>query len=165
MNKVLISALLTIVVAGMFKSGGSRLEAAPSSKLEKLRLRASAWFTHEDKKLRRKQMRVMTRALKQPCKYCHTKSFKGFTDKYEISLRMMALSAEHNVACGECHLGKKALSPLGKQSQQMMTLSERLGVECTECHVERARFKKLTPKGLEHKEAIRIKQEQDTKTQ
>ena len=59
--------------------------------------RASQWFDQADPKSRRKQMRQMTRALKQPCRYCHTPDFKDFTDKKLISQQMMAISAEHDV--------------------------------------------------------------------
>ena len=48
----------------------------------------------------------MTRALKQPRKYCHTAGFKGYTDRHQVTLEMMALSVEHDVECKDCHLAK-----------------------------------------------------------
>ena len=113
--------------------------------------RASQWFDQADPKSRRKQMRQMTRALKQPCRYCHTPDFKDFTDKKLISQQMMAISAEHDVACKECHLGKKALSELGKTAQKMWLLSIQKGVSCEHCHKPKTKFKVLTSTGKNFK--------------
>ena len=113
--------------------------------------RASQWFEQADPKARRKQMRQMTRALKQPCRYCHTPDFKDFTEKKMISQQMMAISAEHNVACKDCHLGKKALSELGKTAQKMWLLSIRKGVSCEHCHKPKTKFKVLTSAGSDFK--------------
>ena len=64
----------------------------------------------------------------------------------------MAISAEHDIGCGDCHLGKKKLSPIGLTSQKMFKLAKQLDVECTECHLERTKFKTLTPTGIQYKD-------------
>lgn len=117
--------------------------------------RAQAWFESVDKKKRRLQMRQMTRALKQPCKYCHTAGFKGYTDRYAISLEMMALSAEHDLRCADCHAGKKALTETGIQARKMRKVSQDLGVECTHCHVPSQKFKVLTSDGEIYAQTLR----------
>ena len=109
--------------------------------------RASKWFEQADPGARRKQMRQMTRALKQPCRYCHTPDFKDFTAKKLISQQMMAISAEHDVACKDCHLGKKVLSELGKTAQKMWQLSIQKEVSCEHCHKPQSKFKALTRAG------------------
>jgi len=109
--------------------------------------RADAWFTAKDETARRKEMREMTRALRQPCRYCHTPDFTGYTDKQLISQQMMALSAEHAVACADCHTGKNDLSDLGKVSAVMWALSAERKTFCGTCHVKHERFGKLTPEG------------------
>ena len=121
--------------------------AQPEMKTAAMKERAQAWFDSEDIKKRRIQMRQMTRALKQPCKYCHTAGFKGYTNQYSISLEMMVISAEHDVRCDECHSGKKALTPLGVQAAKMTKVSQNLGVECNHCHVQKMQFKALTLQG------------------
>ena len=72
--------------------------------------RAEKWFSSTDPKVRRKEMRAATKALKQSCFYCHTKGFKGYHDNKLISQQMMAMSAEHDVSCADCHAGKRELS-------------------------------------------------------
>ena len=122
-----------------------------------IQARAHAWFDSDNVKERRKQMRQMTRALKQPCKYCHTAGFKGYTDRHRISLEMMVMSAEHDVQCGECHVGKKALTPLGLQAAKMIKVSQQLKVECNHCHVQQNKFKVLTPHGEVYRAEIQSK--------
>ena len=126
--------------------------AAPTDAFEQLRLRASAWFKSTDKKARRKEMRAMTRALKQPCKYCHTAGFKGYTDRHQVTLEMMALSVEHDVECKDCHLGKDALSSMGTIAKGMELLAKQEAASCGDCHVQKAKFKTLTPRGKKYKD-------------
>ena len=129
-----------------------------------IKQRAQAWFESSDKKKRRLQMRQMSRALKQPCKYCHTSGFKGYTDRYAVSLEMMALSAEHNLRCDECHNGKKSLTETGLQAQKMQTVSKNLGVECTHCHVPKKKFQLLTLEGEKYNEMLESKSHTDELT-
>lgn len=112
--------------------------------------RAEAWFDSADDKARKKQMRTAGRALKRPCKYCHGKKFDTYTDKLDISRQMMALSKEHGVACGDCHLGKSEMSDLGKKAQEMWALSHERGVFCESCHTPGTRFKELTEAGKKY---------------
>ncbi len=109
--------------------------------------RADAWFTATDDAGRRKEMRAVTRALRQPCRYCHTPDFTGYTDKRLISQQMMALSAEHGVECKDCHAGKATLTPLGQKAAPMWTLAREKGVFCGTCHVKHRRFEALTERG------------------
>ena len=69
--------------------------------------RAEAWYESDEPKARKKQMRRMTKALRKPCRHCHTKDWTGYTDRLEISRQMMTLSAEHGVPCADCHEKKK----------------------------------------------------------
>lgn len=109
--------------------------------------RADAWFESKDAEARKKQMRAVTRAMRQPCKYCHTPDFTGYTDKLRVSQQMMALTAEHGVPCADCHAGKNQLTDLGVTSQAMWTIAREKKVFCEECHVKGERFGKLTPAG------------------
>ncbi|MGK0362161.1 MAG: nitrate/TMAO reductase-like tetraheme cytochrome c subunit [Bradymonadia bacterium] len=110
--------------------------------------RAEAWF--KDAKTqpeRRKAMRQVTKALKQPCRYCHTPDWSGYTDKHLISKQMMAISAEHDVACADCHAGKVEMTALGKTSQTMWALARSKRVDCGHCHLPKAKFKTLNKTG------------------
>ena len=109
--------------------------------------RAQKWFKSADAKDRRKEMRAATRALKQSCFYCHTKGFKGYQDNLLISQQMMALSAEHGVACNECHAGKRELTELGETAQHMWKLVHKKKVFCEHCHTPQKRFAELTEAG------------------
>lgn len=114
--------------------------------------RAAAWFKDApDEAAKRKAMRQITKALRQPCRYCHTPDWKGYTDKLLISQQMMALSAEHDVACAECHAGKAELTELGKAAQPMFALAREQVVDCGHCHVPHKRFKALTAAGKAHR--------------
>ena len=66
---------------------------------------------------RRKEMRKVTRALKQPCRYCHTPDFKGYTEKLLISQQMMALSAATACMCG-LPQGKEGYTEMGQRAQK-----------------------------------------------
>lgn len=109
--------------------------------------RAQKWFSSTDLTGRRKEMRTMTRALKQPCRYCHTPDFKGYTDKRLISQQMMAISAEYQVACSDCHSGKVDMTPMGQIAQKMWALAHKKKVECRHCHEAGAGFLNLTDAG------------------
>ena len=152
MNKVQIFCIALTITGAFTLATDLQSFASPADSFAQLQARASAWFKTSDKKSRRKEMRVMTRALKQPCKYCHAAGFKGYTDRHKISLEMMALSAEHDVACKDCHLGKKALSRLGNIAKRMETISRQEKAECNDCHVQKAKFKSLTTRGNVYKQ-------------
>ncbi len=111
--------------------------------------RSMKWFSGDlkDTKALRKQMRAATKALKQPCRYCHSRDFKSFQDNRLISQQMMALSAEHNVACADCHNGREGLTHFGKEAEEMFELSRREGVYCEHCHVKGKRFEVLNDAG------------------
>lgn len=109
--------------------------------------RADAWFTTADVEGRREQMRTITRALRQACQYCHTPDFTAYTDKLAVSRQMMALSAEHGVACEDCHGGRDSLTDLGQRSASMWSLAIEKQVFCESCHVPKSRFTTLTPEG------------------
>ena len=151
MTKVQIFTSGLVVSGALAFSAQPYSLASPIDALEQLRVRANSWFKSTDKKARRKQMRAMTRALKQPCKYCHTPAFTGYTDRYMVSLQMMALSAENDVACKDCHRGKKELSAMGHISKRMQKISKQEGVSCRACHQEMSKFKSLTQRGEQYK--------------
>lgn len=123
----------------------------PVKGVDDWRPRAMAWFTTEGDKARRKEMRKLTRALRQPCKYCHTVDFTGYTEKRLVSQQMMALSAEHGVQCAECHAGKEKLTELGEASLPMFDLARERKVFCDHCHVKQKRFEALTEAGKKYK--------------
>lgn len=117
-----------------------------------MKARAEAWFTaKDDANARRAEMRGITGALKQPCRYCHTPAFDDYTDRLDISRQMMALSAEHGVTCAECHAGKRDYTELGHKAAQMWQLSHEQHQLCEGCHVPGKRFEKLSPAGLKFK--------------
>ena len=109
--------------------------------------RAEKWFSSTDTAGKRKEMRTITRALKQPCKYCHTPDFKGYTDKHLISQQMMAISAEYQVACSDCHSGKVKMTPMGEIAMNMWKLAHEKKVECNHCHQPGNGFLNLTQEG------------------
>lgn len=116
---------------------------------EMWRKRALSWYKTPDVLSRRRQMRDMSRPLKRPCYYCHTRSFKGYVDEtYLISLQMMAISAEQGVRCAECHQGKRGLTALGAKSLIQWRSSVERGQDCNDCHQPQGRFQTLTPEGL-----------------
>lgn len=160
MNKVQILIAVTFSALCMPISAQLWVHAQPkdTDNFHSLRTRAHAWFASDDIKERRIQMRQMTRALRQPCKYCHTSGFKGYTDKHMVSLEMMALSAEHSIRCDNCHAGKKTLTEVGDQARQMLDLSKEMGVECTHCHVPASQFKSLNQNGLDYQQTTRTQE-------
>ena len=109
--------------------------------------RAEKWFSSSDLKVRRKEMRAATKALKQSCFYCHTRGFKGYKDNKLISQQMMAMSAEHDVTCADCHAGKRELTEMGETAQHMWRLVQKKKVFCEHCHTPHKRFAELTPEG------------------
>lgn len=117
------------------------------------RARAMAWFTAADDAGRREEMRAITRALRQPCRYCHTPDFTGYTEKRLVSQQMMALSAEHGLKCEDCHAGKTELTPLGLSSAPMWALAREKKTFCGTCHVKHARFEQLTEEGRRFEQA------------
>ena len=124
-------------------------EAAKPAPVESdWRARAAKWFKSAEPKDRRKEMRAATRALKQSCFYCHTKGFKGYQDNLLISQQMMALSAEHDVTCNECHAGKREMTKLGESARHMWKLVHKKKVFCEHCHTPHTRFAELTEAGL-----------------
>ncbi|MGB0645559.1 MAG: hypothetical protein ACPGQS_00215 [Bradymonadia bacterium] len=156
MNKV--QFLITVIFGTLLMSVSAQLwvHAQPkeAKTIQPLRARAHAWFESNELKERRTQMRQMTRALRQPCKYCHTSGFKGYTDKHKVSLEMMALSAEHSIRCDDCHAGKEKLTDIGHKAHEMMRLSKEMGVTCEHCHIPASKFKSLTPSGLDYQKTF-----------
>ena len=114
--------------------------------------RGMKWFKSDDLKARRKEMRAVSRALKRPCKYCHTRDFKGFVGHRKITQQMMALSIEHDVACADCHAGRNDFTEMGKRSQLMWKISHERKVFCDHCHIKKKRFNGLTPEGQAFKD-------------
>ena len=158
MNKAefIISITIALLLTPMLME--IKAIAQPELRVKSMQVRAQSWFESDDIKKRRKQMRQMTRALKQPCKYCHTAGFNGYTDRHSISLEMMVLSVEHAVQCDECHMGKKALTPMGMKAEKMMKISQQLQVECNHCHVKQQKFRTLTPQGETYRSETESKQ-------
>ena len=115
------------------------------------RERALKWFKSESKKERGKQMRSISRALKKPCKYCHTKDFKGFTQNRLITQQMMALSIEHSVECADCHAGRGQYTEFGKKTLPMWRLVHTEKVFCGHCHTKQSKFEHLTEAGRAYK--------------
>ena len=113
--------------------------------------RALKWFKTETKKERRKEMRAVSRALRKPCKYCHTRDFKGFTQNRLITQQMMALSAEHGVQCADCHAGRGKFTEFGKKAKPMWKLVHKKKVFCGHCHVKQSKFEGLTDAGKAYK--------------
>ena len=110
--------------------------------------RAHTWYKSEDIKARRRQMREMSRPLKQACYYCHTRRFKGYVEStYLISLQMMAISAEQDVSCKDCHIGQRALNELGAKSLIQWRYAVEQQKDCTDCHEAKGKFKRLTVEG------------------
>ena len=176
----LISTLLTLSLAlnleGESLSGVRELHArshgeeaaamAPSEgvllvgEIEMWWQRALAWYTPSEPsqpitlKEKRAQMRPLSRALKRGCYGCHTKGFKGYNDKGLISAQMMAISAEHKVACEACHVGARGLTKLGARSLVMWRYTYEQGLDCADCHPKGAQFKELTSRGEKSKERV-----------
>lgn len=146
----LVAAALLTATALLALRAAAEPAASPSAPLPveaDWRARSEAWFTAKDEPARRQEMRAVTRALRQPCRYCHTPDFTGYTDKRLISQQMMALSAEHGVTCAECHAGRDGLTPLGQRAAPMWALAREKETFCGTCHVKHRRFEALTPAG------------------
>lgn len=109
--------------------------------------RGEKWFKSADEESRKAQMKEASRALKRPCKYCHTEDFEGFTDKKEIAQQMMALSAENDVTCEDCHDGRDKFTKMGEEAHHMWDLAHEKKVFCDDCHEPRTKFEKLTANG------------------
>jgi len=116
------------------------------------RERAMKWFTAGDVKGQRKEMRKATRALKKPCRHCHSRDFKSYTDKRLIAQQMMALSVEHGVQCEDCHGGRDTMTEMGRKAVHMWKLAHDKGVFCEHCHVPAKKFGELTQAGQEFKD-------------
>jgi nitrate/TMAO reductase-like tetraheme cytochrome c subunit len=139
---LILSSMAATVVASPGKH-----EVKPSPVKSDWKARSMAWLKTQDEKSQRKEMRAATKALRKPCRYCHTRDFKGYTEKRLISQQMMALSNEHDVQCNVCHAGKKGLTPQGRVAEEMWDWSIELGVFCGDCHPKGDGLKKLNPKG------------------
>ncbi len=125
--------------------------------------RADKWFTapKEDEAARKAQMKEASRALKRPCKFCHTEDFSGFTDDKRklLTQQMMIVSAENGVECKDCHDGRDKMTELGHDAKKMYDLSREKNVFCDECHqTNKSKFKDLTDKGKKFKEEAEAKQ-------
>jgi len=166
-NRALVRALL-ISVAGALALIAS-LEARPhaetapfiapeegallNGEIERWWSRAEAWYERPEGsetlslKDKRRQMRGLTRAVGRGCYGCHSKGFKGYNDKGLISAQMMAVSAEHGVACEACHVGARGLSELGARALLMWRYSVSEGLDCADCHPKAEAFKSLNERG------------------
>ncbi len=122
------------------------------------RTRAMNYLKSADQKGQRKEMRKATRALKRPCRYCHTPDFADYTPKRRVSQQMMALSVENAVDCADCHLGKTDFTPLGQDSRAMWKTAREEGVFCDACHEPKTKFEKLTTRGVRYKAKKKAKQ-------
>lgn len=119
------------------------------------RKRAAAWYNTDDIKSRRRQMRDMSRPLKQACYYCHTRNFKEYVEStYLISLQMMAISAEQGLACKDCHIGQRALNALGAKSLIQWRYAVEQQKDCADCHEPKGQFKRLTAEGKQSLAAL-----------
>jgi nitrate/TMAO reductase-like tetraheme cytochrome c subunit len=124
--------------------------------------RADKWFTapKEDEAARKAQMKEASRALKRPCKFCHTEDFSGFTDDKRklLTQQMMIVSAENGVECKDCHDGREKMTELGNDAKKMYDLAREKNVFCDECHQpNKSKFKDLTDKGKKFKEEAEAK--------
>jgi nitrate/TMAO reductase-like tetraheme cytochrome c subunit len=154
MKPAVLTLGLTAIAALLVAAAPTSTPATPQPLPVKAdwQARAAAWFKDApDTTAKRKAMRQITKALKQPCRYCHTPDWKGYTDKLLISQQMMALSAEHDVPCADCHAGKTELTALGEKARPMFALARKKVVDCGHCHVPQKKFKALTPEGEAHK--------------
>lgn len=119
------------------------------------RERASQWYKSDDLKSRRRQMRQMSKPLKRPCYYCHTRNFKDYIDStYLISLQMMAISSEQDLKCADCHIGKRGLTVLGAKSLIQWRYAADQGRECSDCHQDKGHFKRLNERGERSREEL-----------
>jgi RNase P subunit RPR2 len=109
--------------------------------------RAEKWFKASDEDSRKAQMKEASRALKRPCKYCHTEDFSGYTENKELAQQMMALSAENDVTCQDCHDGRDKFTKMGEDAKHMWALSVDKKMFCDDCHQPQTKFEKLTEKG------------------
>lgn len=110
--------------------------------------RAHTWYKDEDIKARRRQMRQMSRPLNRACYYCHTRRFKGYVEStYLMSLQMMAMSAEQDLSCKDCHIGQRALNELGAKSLIQWRYAVDHQKDCRDCHEAKGKFKRLTAEG------------------
>ena len=145
------SALLTVallMIAAVLIAAGPGPAPQPLPVESDWKARAEAWFGDAKTDVeRRKAMRSVTKALKQPCRYCHTPDWSGYTDKLAISRQMMALSAENDVTCADCHAGKLEMTELGETSRNMWALARSKAVDCGHCHLPKAKFKTLNAQG------------------
>lgn len=109
---------------------------------------AQTWYISSSLVDKRRQMREMSRPLKRPCYYCHTRNFKAYVEStYLISLQMMAVSAEQGVKCKDCHQGQRGLTELGAKSLIQWRYAVKHHKKCSDCHAPNGRFKKLTSEG------------------
>jgi len=151
MPRLLVASLLlsTVALLGADPKKPALAEAIPID--SDWKARADAWFTTTGDKARQKEMRKQTKALRKPCKHCHTRDWEGYTDRLDISRQMMALSAEHGVPCGDCHAGKKdKLTELGTKTKPWWKLSMEKKGFCEHCHVPAKRFEVRTAAGKKY---------------
>ncbi|MEE2786632.1 MAG: hypothetical protein VX589_04780 [Myxococcota bacterium] len=138
--------------SGADVSSATQTKLGPAPVESDWRDRGMKWFKSTDMKGRRKEMRAVTRALKRPCKYCHTRDFKGFVGHRTITQQMMAMSVEHNVACSDCHAGRDAWTEMGERSKSMWKIVHQRKVFCEHCHLKNRRFEGLTEAGQAFKD-------------
>ncbi len=122
--------------------------------------KAERWFTSKDEKERKAQMKEASRALKRPCKNCHTEDFEGFIDEDRkvLTQQMMSISFDSGLQCKDCHDGKEKMTELGETAEKMYDLSREKGVYCDECHqTNQSMFKDLSEKGKKFKDEMEAK--------
>ena len=122
--------------------------------------RAEKWFTSKDEKDRKAQMKEASRALKRPCKNCHTEDFEGFVDddRKLLTQQMMAVAVENGVECKDCHAGKDKMTELGDKATKMYEVAREKKVVCEECHKpNKSKFEDLTEKGQKYKDEMEAK--------
>lgn len=122
--------------------------------------KAERWFTSKDEKERKAQMKEASRALKRPCKNCHTEDFEGFIDEARkvLTQQMMSISFDSGLQCKDCHDGKEKMTELGETAEKMYDLSREKGVYCDECHqTNQSKFKDLSEKGKKFKDEMEAK--------
>lgn len=122
--------------------------------------RGEKWFTSEDEKERKAQMKEASRSLKRPCKFCHTEDFDGFVDENRKLLvqQMMALSVENGLQCKDCHDGRDKMTKLGEEAHEMFKVAREKKVFCDECHkTDKSKFENLTEKGKKFHDEMEAK--------
>lgn len=156
--------ILSVLFVGATLVSGALAIAAEPKPLQSTGVdwdkRAEKWFKSEDEKDRKAQMKEASRALKRPCKNCHTEDFEGFVDEDRklLTQQMMAVAAEHGVECKDCHAGKDKLTELGDKTEKWYDVSREKKLLCEDCHQQnKSKFADLTDAGKKYKDEMAAK--------